>query len=111
MPSSGALNRSAMRDQRDRQHLDRDRGAEQDFGISLNLIFVGDLYLRRGAPGDEDNPRRRLARIGVHAGDKIFWIAHGIAASFSELRRQPFSARSGAHRARHLCECARNERR
>ena len=65
--------------QRDRKHLDGDDGAEEDFRIGLNLIFVRNLDLRRGSPGDEDNPRRRLARIRVHAGDEIFGIGHAIA--------------------------------
>ena len=83
MPSSGALNRRATTDQRDRKHFDGDDGAKDDFRVCLNLIFVPRLDLRGSSPRDEDNPRRRFARVRVHASYKILRIAHGYRAPFT----------------------------
>src|SRR5664280_554236 len=46
-------------DQCDRKQLDGKRCPEEHLREGLHLIFLGDLYLRRGAASDKDNSRWR----------------------------------------------------
>ena len=101
--------------QRDREQFDGYDDAEEDFRIRLHLIFVCNLDLCRGSPGDEDYSRWRLAGVGVQAGDEILRIGVGslIGVAPPSRRHEPaelrgFEAHFGERRGLRLYECARS---
>ena len=71
-PFQGGVPHQCCNHQGNGEHLNRDRGTKEDFGISHDPLFIVHVYLRRGPLGNESYPAGCLPYIGIQDSNKVF---------------------------------------